>query len=439
MKTIAKKTGVSLLALAFALTLMVPALSFAQPGAQPTMTGMVDGAQQEAYNEVASGIAVAEEAIDEPADEAVVDGEALGDAAAGPVEGGAVVDEPTSDAASDAASADDGAIEDATVGNEEAVAPAGECTVTIQYLEYVDNIEPGDVVDEGGRVFLGTREITGLHEGDQVYAWDYVVNIPGHFFYDGWPLYLTVTDDPSQNIMKLIYMRLHNSEYTVNYYLLTGADLSADTWNEALATDDVRFTKMGSQHFENQEFNSLVEGDAYEYPLRELYVVDSYPAEIRLDTEPENNVLNVLYVGARDVEDGENPPDQGSGDNNGGGSGEVVVPGGTIMDKDEIMGVLPDDEEVITDFIGAGTEEVVITDEMLQDPIDKEQALNTLKAYQTGLQQAGLAQTGDAVPWLIVALVAVVAGAGIVIVSLMRRTEAAKVEARTHDEGLRDR
>lgn len=437
MKGIAKKTGVTLLAVAFAFALMIPALSFAQPESQPTMTGMVDGAQQQAYDEVANEVTAAEEVADGAVADVTID-EAVTSDAAEAAGGDAAVDAAESTAVTDESTA-----EDASDGDE-TVAPVGDCTVTIQYLEYVENIEPGDVVDEGGRVFLGTREITGLHEGDRLYAWDYVVNIPGHFFYDGWPLNLTVTADPSQNVMKLIYMRLHNSEYTVNYYLLTGANLSADTWDDALATDDVRFTKMGSQRFENQEFNSLIKGDAYEYPLRELYVVDSYPNEIRLDEQPEDNVLNVLYVGARDVDASEKPPDQGTdgggSDSDDSGSGSTT-PGGAVLDKDEILDVLPDDDEVITDFIGSSVEEVTITDEMLENPVDKQQALNTLKAYQTGLEQAGLSQTGDAVPWLVGALVAVVIAAAAVILVLVRRQQPvpARIEAEPTESNVRDR
>ena len=65
--------------------------------------------------------------------------------------------------------------------------PSDDCTVTIRYLEYMNyDDEPDAVIDEMGRRVLGTRVLTGLKEGEVLNAWNYVVNIPGHFFFDGW-------------------------------------------------------------------------------------------------------------------------------------------------------------------------------------------------------------------------------------------------------------
>ena len=217
--------------------------------------------------------------------------------------------------------------------NPAATTPSDDCTVTIRYLEYMNyDDEPDAVIDEMGRRVLGTRVLTGLKEGDVLNAWNYVVNIPGHFFFDGWPLNLTVTTDPNKNTFDLIYIKKWNSEYTVNYYVMTGADLSADTWSEALAPDDVEFIKMGSETFDNQRFDKLVEGDAYEYKLDDMYVIDTYPAEIRLGTDPDNNVINVLYTPTSstlpddlEVPDDIIPPadegDTGSGDTGSGDNG----------------------------------------------------------------------------------------------------------------------
>ena len=79
------------------------------------------------------------------------------------------------------------------------------------------------------------RTLSGFHEGQELTAWSYVVDIPGYFFWDGWPNRMVVSRDPSQNVYTLNYVRLWNSEYTVNYYLMTGADLTADSWSGALA------------------------------------------------------------------------------------------------------------------------------------------------------------------------------------------------------------
>ncbi len=100
---------------------------------------------------------------------------------------------------------------------------------------------------------------------------------------------------------------------------------------------------------------------------------------------------------------------------------------GTFLKKGGI--VLPDGDEIREDFIGSdvGAGELVITDEMLANPVDKEQALMTARAYQTGLQQAShLAQTGDGLPWIVggLAVVAALAVIGIVMATRQRATAA---------------
>ena len=97
-------------------------------------------------------------------------------------------------------------------------------------------------------------------------------------------------------MLTLIYVKTYDSEYTVNYYLMEGADLTADNWTDALAPDDVEFVKLGSETIKDQRFDSLVMGDAYEYKLDDMYVIDSYPSQIRLGINPDDNVINVLYV-----------------------------------------------------------------------------------------------------------------------------------------------
>ena len=332
--------------------------------------------------------------------------------------------------------------EPAAQSDPSALTAPDECVVTINYLEYMNyDDEPDAVIDESGRRVLGTRTLTGLHEGDVLNAWDYVLDLPGHFFFDGWPLDLTVTTDPAQNTMDLIYVKLWDSEYTVNYYVMLNADLSADTWSEALAPDDVEFVKMGSQTFDNQRFDALIKGDAYEYKLDDMYVIDTYPAEIRLGTDPDNNVINVLYTPdltnlpddievpedvippAAENPDGSSDGGTGGGDT-GSGSGDTNTPGtlpdDATMNKDDLIATLPDSIEVgddsYDDFLGSDIDrgELEITDDMLANPVNKEQAEKTIDAYMTGIRQgSNLAKTGEGLP-----LVATISGA-IAIVALI--------------------
>ena len=181
-------------------------------------------------------------------------------------------------------------------GDSNALSPADNCSITLEYYEIVQYDDPDKPVGDDRLHLMGTRTLDGFHEGDTVSAWSYVVDIPGHFFWDGWPSSLTVSRDPSQNVFVFNYAKLWNAEYTVNYYVMTGADLTADSWTDALAPEDVTFTKLGSETFTNQRFDALIKGDAYEYKLDDMYVIDTYPSEIRLGTDPDNNVINVLYV-----------------------------------------------------------------------------------------------------------------------------------------------
>jgi len=361
-----KKIAISALAAVFALALMIPAVSFAD-----------------------------------------ADGQAGPDAQAPQITAEATVDaaqDGTADAAPDDAAADD-------------------CIVTLEYYENVGYDDPDVVPDEEGRFLLGTRVLTGLHEGDLIDTWDYVADIPGFFFFDAWPAKLKVSADPAQNIIKLFYFKTWDSEYTVNYYLMTGADLSADNWSDALDADDVDFIKMGSQTFDHQRFDSLVEGDAYEYKLNGLYVIDTYPAEIRLSTDPDDNVINVLYTPESQYLP-DDIPAPGEPAPNPDAPSTPDLPGDTTIGKDDLESTLPGSDEVVEDFIGNNsTDEVVVTDEMLQNTISKAEAKKIADAYRTGLHQGTtLTQTGDNAPIVAVAVIVVATIAiGAVALFMMRK------------------
>lgn len=281
--------------------------------------------------------------------------------------------------------------------------PADNCSITLKYYEIVQYDDPDEPVGDDNLRLLGSRTLSGFHEGDVVDAWDYVVNIPGHFFWDGWPGKLTVSRDPNQNVIVLHYVKLWNAEYTVNYYVMTGADLTADTWSEALAPEEVTFTKMGSETFTNQRFDALIKGDAYEYKLNDMYVIDTYPAEIRLGTDPDNNVINVLYVPELAT-----LPDQ------------IEIPD-EQLNHDDLITTLPDDV-IVEDFASTDTinpdedTTIDITDDMLSKPVNKAEAEEIINAYDTGLEHAkALAQTGDTT----LVVVSIIAGIALVAVVVL--------------------
>ena len=374
--------------------------------------------------------------------------------------------------AAEATPAEGNASPDAHESNEKA-AEGAPTTATIMYYENVSYDDGDNEPDENGRVLLGTYELTDVHVGQTLNAWDYVVDIPGHFFWDGWPQNLTLTENPSDNVINLFYFKLWNNEYTVNYYLMENADLTADNWKDALAPDDVKFVKMGSETFTNQRFDQLVKGDAYEYKIDGTYVVDTYPSEIRVGVNPDDNVINVLYVpdsanlpddievptdttppsDATQPDDTTPPDDSGNGDNSADqpadgsgadkpaddssadkpadtpstdGSATPSLPNDTTFDKDEIEGVLPDDvkDEVVKDFIESGDaqDKTEITEEMIETPVSKSDADYVKNVYETGLKEGEkLAQTGDLVPLAIIASIALGAAAAGAIAFIMNR------------------
>lgn len=315
----------------------------------------------------------------------------------------------------------------------EASTDAAATTATIMYYENV-SYDDGDVEpDEEGRVLLGTYELKDVHVGQTLNAWDYVVDIPGYFFWDGWPQNLTLGENPDDNVIKLFYFKLWNNEYTVNYYLMENADLSADNWKDALKPDDVKFIKMGSETFTDQRFDKLVKGDAYEYKIDGTYVVDTYPAEIRVGVNPDDNVINVLYVpDSPNIPDGvgvpddttkpnddATPPDDGSStpdepvDTPSDSTTPPSMPSDTTFDKDEIETAVPNKDEVISDFIASGDvqDKVEITEEMIENPVSRSDADYVKNVYETGLREGEkLAQTGDRTALAVVGAVAVAAG-----------------------------
>lgn len=327
-------------------------------------------------------------------------------------------------------------------GGDTELSPADDCSITLNYYEMVMFDDPDVPKDENGLRLMGTRTLSGFHEGQELTAWSYVVDIPGYFFWDGWPNRMVVSRDPSQNVYTLNYVRLWNSEYTVNYYLMTGADLTADSWSGALAPQDVEFTKLGSETFTNQRFDKLIVGDAYEYKIDDTYVIDTYPTQIRLGTDPDNNVINVLYTPtSATLPDGvEIPDDIFDYDDQITTLPDAVEIPDQIFDHDDLITTLPDDV-IVEDFVGDGTdapgnreagddETVDITDDMLDNPTNKKDAEETINAYTTGVEKTmTLVDTGDRTIAVVGTLAGIAILAAIVFAVLAWRNRKRATEA----------
>lgn len=290
---------------------------------------------------------------------------------------------------------------------------SGNCTATIEYYENVIYVEPGVPPNEDGRYLLGTRTITGLQEGTELSIWDYVADIPGYFLFDGWPATLTVSSNPEDNVFEIFYFRYSNYSYSVNYYLMTGADLTADNWTDALKPSTVEFHKMGTETFFDQPYGKLVEGDEYEYPLEGTYVIDTYPSQLRVGVNPGENAINVLYTPSSTVlpDDWEIPIETM-------GTESVPPAGGSssdsVIDPDKVTPLLPtvdggtssvppisgvskeEIDNLFRDYINAssGEEAAVLADSMLDNPLDRETLQRIAEAYKTGYKD-GVAEAED--------------------------------------------
>lgn len=336
--------------------------------------------------------------------------------------------------------------EDASTASEKPLAT--NCTATVKYYEIVTYEEPGVPPDSENRYLLGTRTIENLTEGDVLNAWDYVVDIKGFFFFDGWPLNLTVSADSEQNEIVLFYGRYWNHSYTVNYYLMAGANLTADTWNGALQPEGVEFEKFATETFENQPYGALIGASQYEAAIDETYFVDAYPAQIRVGIDPYNESINLLYVpAAANLPDSfeivETPQQPQLPGNNNGNTGESTNPGigpgpdsGTgngsndsliqapqipslpsidqSGDSNGTMAPLPDTltrEEAINlfeQYINEETQnEAVIVDDD-SPTIDPETARQIIAAYDTGIEHGKAQSTATVIDHLICILIMII-------------------------------
>lgn len=284
-------------------------------------------------------------------------------------------------------------VEAATDADDQASADQTECHLTITYIELLPTDDANTPYQPHE---MGTYVVDGLHPGDVVDVWDYVFDIPGHFFFDGSSPSITISADNAKNAVELVYGVLQNSEFTVDYYIMDGADLSADDWSGALATHP-EFHLIGEQKFVNQTFNKEVDGTDFEYALQGLYPVGSFPEVIHLSDDPADNVINVVYAPADAIppqapDDGAMPGGPGAGAPS--LPNEVVVPSPSHPDGvDGSSFVAPSGEQSMQGVVvsdgnvdeRAAKEPVSITDEMRADPVTPQTAERYANAYEQGL------------------------------------------------------
>lgn len=241
--------------------------------------------------------------------------------------------------------------------------PATNCRATLNYYSVINYQDSKETISENDLNLISTRTISGLTMGQTFNSWDYVTDIQNYIFFNLAPENFTISTSPDQNIVSYYYFQENNS-FTVNYYIMLGADLTATNWKDALAPGNVQFLKIGSETFDNQPFGELVKGDAYAYKIDGAYVIDTYPAEIRVGSNADNNVLNVLYVPNSELlpsnkEINDNLPSQntGAGTTNTDSSSATLPPDQTLS-KNELTKILQSGaeegrlNELFRDFLG---------------------------------------------------------------------------------------
>ncbi|MDE8701744.1 hypothetical protein PZH32_02070 [Adlercreutzia equolifaciens] len=235
--------------------------------------------------------------------------------------------------------------------NSSSCAGDGDYSMTFYYIELVHYHDP-ELNHPSGLRLLHTHTVTGLNVGDQLDTWDYVADLEGYLFFDAIPARPVVGEDEALNGVELRYMNPELNEYTVDYYrVCDGSDRLDDETSEAPQSAEegispshiieiingqpIVFERLKSVTVDCQPFNVKVHGDSLAHQIDNLVYLESYPSSIRVSTNAEDNVINLLYTDAMaslpdDTEIPETPEEGSEPDNTPGNGGE----GGGAPDND---------------------------------------------------------------------------------------------------------
>lgn len=208
-------------------------------------------------------------------------------------------DEPAAPASSESAGGE--VLPSASVG--EAPAPAGEkagesTSLTLSVYEIVFYDDPS--FDEpGGLRLMETKVIDGLKAGETIDLWNYVEMRDDFFFFDGWPRYITLSENPEENRAQLHYMR-SKSPSVVNYYLVGEAG-EAPLMKAAPIVDDVEgvpvsFWKMGSYQVQSLPLGVQIASEQCAVELDGLVYLDADKDSIAVEPLAAANEINLFYT-----------------------------------------------------------------------------------------------------------------------------------------------
>lgn len=186
---------------------------------------------------------------------------------------------------------------------EEGSAPAGEkagepTSLTLSVYEIVFYDDPS--FDEpGGLRLMETKVIDGLKAGETIDLWNYVEMRDDFFFFDGWPRYIVLSENPEENHAQLHYMR-SKSPSVVNYYLV-GEASAAPLMKAAPIVDDVEgvpvsFWKMGSYQVQSLPLGAQIASEQCAVELDGLVYLDADKDSIAVEPLAAANEINLFYT-----------------------------------------------------------------------------------------------------------------------------------------------
>lgn len=221
--------------------------------------------------------------------------------------------------------------------DEQADEQAAELTsLTLSIYEIVLYDDPSFSEPDGLRL-LETKVIDGLKVGETIDLWNYVEARKDFVFFDGWPRYVVLSENPEENHAQLHYRRI-KSPSVVNYYLV-GEALTAPLMKSAPIIDNVAgvpvsFWKMGSYQVESLPLGAQIASDQCAVELDGLVYLAADKDAIKVEPLVSANEINLFYT----VSMATTLPDdalvespgapEGPGEGAGGDSDADGVPGG---------------------------------------------------------------------------------------------------------------
>lgn len=224
-------------------------------------------------------------------------------------------------------------------------------SLTLSIYEIVFYDDPSFSEPDGLRL-METKVIDGLKVGETIDLWNYVEARKDFVFFDGWPRYVVLSENPEENNAQLHYRRI-KSPSVVNYYLV-GEAITAPLMKSAPIIDNVdgvpvSFWKMGSYQVKSLPLGAQIESEQCAVDLDGLVYLDADKDSIKVEPLVDANEINLFYTVsmATTLPDDTLVESPGApevpGEGAGGDSDTDGIPGGGVADGGSSEGKGDDD------------------------------------------------------------------------------------------------